>query len=99
MRIRIAADIELERLVEYVFVAVGRRIEQADRLPGANLLAAHDSILSRGARELDDRRGPARDLFHSRLHHPRISLEPLELVRILDHREQTAGGRMAGGLI
>src|SRR5208282_4971695 len=38
MRVRIAADVELERLIENILVAVGRRMEQAHRLAGANLL-------------------------------------------------------------
>jgi hypothetical protein len=34
-RVRIAPDVELERLIEDVLVSVGRRVEQADRLARA----------------------------------------------------------------
>src|SRR5580700_5966802 len=99
MRIRIAADVELERLREYVLVAAGRRIEQTNRLAGANLLSAHDCVADGGARELDYRRSPAHDFLDRGFNQRRIGFEPPKLFWIFDEREQAAAGRIARGLI
>src|SRR5271167_2328757 len=93
MRIRIAADVEFERLVEYVLITAGRRIEQADRFTGANLLSAHDGVAGGRARELDHRGGPAHDFLDRGFYHRRIGLEPAKLFGIFDKREQAAAGR------
>src|ERR1035437_5084998 len=84
MRIRIAADVELERLRENFFIAVRRRIKQAHRFAGFDLLAANHGIFARGPRELNNRCRPAQDLFDGRVDQPRIALELLPLVRMLD---------------
>ncbi len=99
LRIRTAADVELERLLENFFVAVRRRIKQAYRFPSFDLLAANHRVFGRGPRELNNRRRPAHDLFHRRVDQPGIALELLPLGRMLDESQQAAGGRVARGLV
>src|SRR5271169_3916541 len=94
MRIRIAADVELERILENFLVAIGRRIEQAYRFAGFDLLAANLGIFGSGARELNHRRRPSHDLFDRRVDQLRIALELLPFGRIVDESLQAAGGRV-----
>src|SRR5208282_6834631 len=61
MRVRVARDVEAERSVEDFLIAVGRGIEQAQRLAGLYFLAADLGVFRGGARELDHRRGPSHD--------------------------------------
>ena len=95
MRIWIAADVELERLLEHVLVAAGRRIEQTYRLACANLLSVHDRVARAGACKLDNRGGPAHDFFDRGFDQCGIGLEPTELFGVFEQREQAATGRIA----
>ena len=62
VRVRVAVDAEGERVLEDVLVAVGRRVEERQRVALADLLAAQLVVARRGAREVVDRRRPAHDL-------------------------------------
>src|SRR5215475_8005268 len=95
MGVRIAPDIKLERLLEHVFVAIGRWIEQAHRLPRPNFLSANRRVPNRSARELNDRGGPSHDFLDRRLDDSRLPLEAAELVGMFDQCEQAAGGRVS----
>src|SRR5580704_17691603 len=99
LRIRIAADVELERILEDVFVAIRRRVEQAYRFAGFDLLPADLDIFSGGARKLDDRRRPSHDLLDRRVDQLGIALELLPFSRIVDESLQAAGGRVARRLV
>src|SRR5579864_996424 len=95
VRVRIAADVELERALEDFFVAISRGIEQAHRLTGANLLPANLGVRACGPRELDDRGRPADDLLDRGIDQRRIAPELLPFVGILDKSLQPASSRVA----
>src|SRR5918997_4519079 len=62
MRVGAAGDVEALRLVEDLLVEVGRAVEQAQPLPGQDLLSPKDCVHLGGALEDGHRRGPAYDL-------------------------------------
>ena len=62
MRVGVAQDVELEGVVEDIFVVVGRAVEQAGALALADRDAAKFGVGQRGALEAVHRRGPADDL-------------------------------------
>src|SRR5580692_8788493 len=91
-----SSDIEMVRRGEDLFVAVGRRIEQHQRVALANLMTVEVGVLCSLARKLNYGRGPAHDFLNRRLHQRGIASEPIPLVGIVDEGVETAGGGVAG---
>src|SRR5690349_17364734 len=61
--VRVAGQVEAERLVEHVLVPVGRVVEQHDLVAGRErVVAQRRPVLGHGAPEVDDRAGPPHDL-------------------------------------
>ena len=89
--VRLAIDSEGVGILEDLFVPIRRGIEESDRLSRLDDLVTQRVILGRGPAEMDDRRGPAHDLFDRVVQHRHVVLDAAELVLILDEREHAAG--------
>ena len=90
---------EREGLREHLLVAIGRGIEEAHRLTGADLLPSQLEVLGGRAAELDHGRGPAHDLLHRNRDELGIPPQLLELAGMLRERQQATAHRVASGLV
>ncbi len=98
MAVGLTIHAERERLLEHLLVAIGRGIEEAHRLTGADLLPSQLEVLGRRPAELDHRRGPAHDLLHRKRDELGIPPQLLELAGILYERQQPPAHGVARGL-
>ena len=99
MRVRAAIDAKRERVVEYVFVAVGRREVERDLVTGADLHAADFAVFGGDPREVADRCDPAQDLLDRVREQIGLGAELLPLLGVLAEREQPAADRVARRLV
>ena len=96
--IRRAGDVEAEGIAEDLLVAVRRRIPEREALALGDLHASDLGVAGRPAREVRDRRGPAQDLLHRGPQRGRIPAQALELLGVIEKREQALRDRIAGRL-
>ena len=97
MRVRAALDVEPLGVIEDVLVEIGRPVEQADPLPGLDLLAAQDGVDEGGALEYRHGGRPADDLVDRGLRP--LGPEQLPLVRVVQEGQHPVRDRVAGGLV
>ena len=99
--VRAALDVEAERLVEDLFVAVGRDVPHHDLVAGLDLLAAQLEVAHRGAAEVHHRAstsgGSPRP--RRRCSGPGRLRSFCELVGVVDEGEDAVRGRVAGRLV
>ena len=84
---------------ELVLVAVGRRVEQQQRIAGRDLDAADLGVAGGGAHERDHRRGPAQHLLGRGVEQRAVVDEALPLIGALGERGDAAGDRVTCRLV
>src|SRR5229473_46254 len=99
MPVRVAADVEMERVVEDGLVAVGRRVGQQQGLASLHRDYADFGVGGGGAHEFLDRSDPADHLVGSGRQQGRVAEQPVQLGRVLDESVQAAGDGGAGGVV
>ena len=86
------SDVELVRLIEHAFIAVGARVEQHHFVAGRESLTSEIGVCGHRATKMNDRRCIPDDLFHRSL---RIGVEvakpEVALVRVVSQGVQTVG--------
>jgi hypothetical protein len=98
VRVRIARDVEAERIREDALVAIRGRVPVRDLVAGADRLAGQRHVARRGAAVVGGGARPAQDLFDGTGHEPPVGAQRAHLLRMLREREHTAGDRVARGL-
>ncbi len=77
-------------------VPIGRRVEEADPIARAEVLASEFGVAGDGPSEADHRARPAQHLFCCGRQQRRIMAELLELIGVRDERHQPLRQRIAG---
>ena len=98
VRVRIARDVEAERVGEDALVAVRGRVPERDLVAGADRLAAERDVARRGAAVVGGGARPAQDLLDGAGHERPVGAQRAHLLGMLGEREQAAGDRVARGL-
>ena len=100
VRVRVARDVEDERVVPHLFVAVGGDVPDDDAVTGLDRPAPDLGVDGRGAAEVQHRRAPAQHLLDRVVDAALgVLLQQLELLRVGHERVHAVRGRVAGGLV
>ena len=99
MSVRVAVDTKAERIVEDIFVTVGRRIEQHHAVALGDLLPTDHSVNRRCSFHVVDGRRPSNDLLDGGLHEFRMILQLAELVGVFEKGAHPPDQRVLGGVV
>ena len=101
VRVRVAGDVEHERVVPHLLVAVGRDVPDDDPVARLDLPAADLGVDGRGAAEVQHRRRPAQDLLDRVVDAGRRgrSCRSSNCSGLREERVHAVRGRVAGGLV
>ena len=97
MRVGVAQDVERERIVEHVFVEVGRGVEHSDTLTLLDVDAADLEITLGSALEGVDRSTPADDLVSGGVR--ALALVQLPLIGVVEEGVHAVRDGITGGLV
>ena len=99
MSVRVAVDTKAERIVEDIFVTVGRRIEQHHAVALGDLLPTDHSVNRRCSFHVVDGRRPSNDLLDGGLHEFRMILQLAELVGVFEKGVHPPDQCVLGGVV
>ena len=99
MRVGIAVDIEIQRILEHAFIEVGRAVEHHDALPFTHALAANLGIGHGRAPEVMQRTGPAQHFLNGRAQRLRVGPQPCQQLGLAQQFVHPAGNQSARGFV